>query len=153
MHVAARWWGSIMVAGCLCGHLLASAQDVYTWTDEKGRKHFADKVSTPENRQDKPVTVPPPNVAKRFVPVPAEGSGDANPTPPAVPPAPANKTRLPDPKKKARYSQEECEALKKAYAASEACFADCSTPTRTFRGSGRNNSNCGHCTQMTMPRC
>ena len=51
MNVAARWWGWIMVVGCLCGHLLASAQDVYTWTDEKGRKHFADKVSTPENRQ------------------------------------------------------------------------------------------------------
>jgi hypothetical protein len=56
--------------------------------------------------------------------------------------------------KKAKFSKDECEALKKAYDASVACYAECSTPVQQRFGSGgRNNAKCGHCTQMSMPRC
>lgn len=156
---AAGWWRYALVGGLLCGHLWATAQEVYTWTDEKGKKHFADKASTPEDRRNKPVDIPPPNVAKRFVPTPQQApqaSGDI-PPPPVAQPSPAPKPKLPDPKKKGKFSRDECEALKKAYEDSAACFAECSTPTHSnqngYPSGGRNNAKCGHCTQMNMPRC
>jgi hypothetical protein len=143
-----------MVAGLLCSHLWASAQDVYTWTDEKGRKHFADKVSTPENRRDKPVNIPPPNVAKRFAPSQpngATGTGDASPGLTGAMPVVSADPKPPEKKKpKVMFTNEECDARKAAYAASEACFVECATPTVH---QSKNNANCGHCTQMSMPRC
>lgn len=155
MGNAARWWRWVMVGGLLCSHLLAGAQDVYTWTDEKGRKHFADKVSTPENRRDTPVDIPPPNVAKRFVPAQPlagqAGTGDATPGLPGAIPAVSTDPKPAEKKKpKAMFTNEECEAKRAAYAASEACFGECATPTIY---QSKNNAKCGHCTQMTMPRC
>ena len=145
-----RWpWAGLL----LCSHLLAMAQ-VYTWTDEKGRKHFGDQVSTPESHRGKPVNIPTPNIAQRFEPAPSlvapsESATTADGTAPVA-------SSFPDPKAKSKTptgvaaSQEACKAQKQAYQASAACFAACSRPVA---GGGRNNARCGHCTPLNSPRC
>lgn len=157
-----RWaWVGLL----LCGHLFAIAQ-VYTWTDDKGRKHFGDEVSTPQNQRGTPVKIPQSNAAKRFEPkaplaassgtdAPADGSA-------SVP------TSATDPKAKTKEltsvaaKQEVCKAERQAYKASVACYAECGisfcsgglVQGGSGPGScGRNNVNCSHCNDLPMPRC
>lgn len=146
-----RWaWIGLL----LCGHLFAIAQ-VYTWTDEKGRKHFGDEVSTPENQRGTPVKIPLTNTAKRFEPdtPPAAPSASDAPTEVAAPMPSA----LTDPKTGApkrpgvAAEQDACKAQNAAYQASRACYAECST--LNVGGRGHNNAQCGHCTPLPKPRC
>ncbi|MGS5086265.1 DUF4124 domain-containing protein [Hydrogenophaga sp. A37] len=147
-NVFRRWaWAGLL----LCNSLIHA--QVYTWTDAQGRKHFGDEVSTPENKRGTPVKIPLPNIAKRFEPntppasnAPADGSAPV-PTPASAPKAETKK--LPG----LAAQQEACKAQKQAYQASEACYAECSTPVQNKWGGGRNNAKCGHCSPMTTPRC
>ena len=150
--------GNWVLAGLLlASHGGASAQ-VYTWTDAQGRKHFSDEASIPGNSREKRVEVPPPNLANRFVPTPLSAATtlppEDTPTKPDATPAAATTpdTNNKNAKKKA-FTREECGALKQAYDASAACFAACSKPVQAYGQRGRNNANCGHCQQLTMPRC
>lgn len=145
-----RWAWAVL----LLGSLLAIAQ-VYTWTDEQGRTHFGDEVTTPANQRETPVHIPAANVAEPFKP-------DTPPSVPSVPDAPAEvaapvpsmvtdpQTGLPQ-RPGVAAEQEACQAQNEAYQASRACFAECSTLNKP--GSGRNNAQCGHCTPLTKPRC
>lgn len=153
MKTVFRRWRWVW-AGLLLFSLLAIAQ-VYTWTDEQGRKHFGDEVTTPGNQRETPVNIPPPNVAEPFKP-------DTPPAAPSAPDAPAEvaapvPAALTDPmagtpkRPGVAAEQEACKAQNEAYEASKACFAECSTLNKP--GSGRNNAQCGHCTPMTKPRC
>lgn len=155
-HGLGSW---VLVALLLGGSGVAGAQ-VYTWTDEQGRKHFTDEAATPGNGRTKRVEVTPPNLANRFVPssstttttLPAEGS----PTKPDVTVAVAPNTGFQSKNaRKKNFTREECASLKQAYDASSECFAACSTPANAngYGQKGRNNANCGHCQQMIMPRC
>ena len=51
-------WAWVWVVALLCFAQISQAQ-VYTWTDENGKRHFGDEVSTPENRRESPVKVLP----------------------------------------------------------------------------------------------
>ncbi len=149
----------VLSALLLGGHGMTGAQ-VYTWTDEKGRKHFTDEASAPENGRSKRVEVAPPNLANRFVPsastvttaLPAEGTATIPVPTAAVVPNTGYQNKN---AKKNNVTREECAAQKQAYDASSSCFASCSTPAtaNSFGQKGRNNANCGHCQQVTMPRC
>ena len=149
-----RTW--VWMGALLCVAQISLAQ-VYTWTDEKGRKHFGDEVSTPENRRESPVKVPPPNIAERFTPAQKPDSASqttAGETGSNAPPTiPAQGARPPS-GMGVKESQARCESQKQAYDSSAACFAACGKTVCT-RGQGcrRNNAACGHCQDMLPPNC
>ncbi len=138
-----------LLAVALLGVQLLAGAQIYTWTDEQGRKHFADEGGTPPQQRTTPVTVSPPNVIERFTPPAGQQSGadEAQQAgqPPVILPAPARAQRAPGLASKA----EACKAEKAAYEASLACFAECGR-----RGVyGTDNSACGHCQQLPIPNC
>lgn len=150
MRIGTRWMKCSLAVVLLGVQLLAGAQ-INTWTDQHGRKHFADEAGTPEHQRTTPVTVPPPNVIERFVPpaqLSPQAAGDegansgATPTAPPVPP---QAQRSPS-----RSSREDaCKAAKAAYEASLACFQGCGR-----RGVyGTDNSACGRCQELPIPDC
>ena len=146
-----RWaWVGLL----LCGHLFAIAQ-VYTWTDEKGRKHFGDEVTTPGNQRGKTVNIPPPNVAERFKPdatLATPSASDAPAEAAAPVPTAGSDPKAGSPKRPGvAAGQEACKAQNEAYQASRACYSECST--LNVGGRGHNNAQCGHCTPLTKPRC
>jgi hypothetical protein len=148
-------WAWVWVVALLCFAQISQAQ-VYTWTDENGKRHFGDEVSTPENRRESPVKVPPPNIAERFTPTlksdsASQTSGEVGSNAPPAIPAQGQRSQS---GAGAKQSQNMCEAQKQAYASSAACFAACGRTICT-RGQGcrRNNSECGHCQAMSPPNC
>ncbi len=155
-----KGWRMLLWCVLVCVHVMSIAQ-VYTWTDKDGRKHFGDPATTPEDKRDLPVHVPPPNVADRFIPNPvnngADVGGDATQGSPPVSIAPSGA-----PKKPAFNDRSGCQAARQAYDASLACYAECGKTScrgglaQGGRGSsscGRNNAACGHCQELPMPRC
>lgn len=153
MRIGTRWMKCSLAVALLGAQLLAGAQ-INTWTDQHGRKHFADEAGTPEHQSTTPVTVPPPNVIERFTPPAGQQSGadEAQQAgqPPVILPAPARPQRAPG----LAAQQEACKAAKAAYEASRACFAECGKRFCSPYGHcGTNNSACGHCTELPMPHC
>lgn len=149
-----RWTWVWMVA-LLCFAQISQAQ-VYTWTDENGKRHFGDEVSTPGNRRESPVKVPPANVAERFTANPKSDSapqttGEAGSNAPQSIPTQGLK---PPGGLGVKESQARCKAQKQAYASSVACFAACGrTVCVDHRECRRNNAACGHCQDTPRPNC
>lgn len=154
MRIGTRWMKCSAAVALMCVQLLAGAQ-IYTWTDEQGRKHFADEVGTPEHQRTTPVKVSPPNLVERFVPpaqsaqsadgdAAAQGAGSG--ATPTAPPAPSQGQRSPS---RSSSREQACKAAKAAYEASLACFQGCGR--RVVYGT--DNSACGECQQLPMPDC
>lgn len=125
----------------------ATQAQIYQWVDEQGRTHFDDNRPGSDQEKVDEVKVRKPNLMNRFV----------APPPPAEKPAPkpvVNKTPpvsvLP-PKEPVGLaaSQAACAKQKQAYEASKACYAACGKPV----WGGRNNAECGHCTDLPDPHC
>ncbi len=155
MRVVACWV-------CLVGLTGSAVAQVYTWTDADGKKHFGDAATRPRDKTSPEIKVPPANVADRFAPRTAsppvaapDPKSEAPPPSPPVAPAPAR----PAPKiSSVERDQDTCRAQWEAYDAGAACYAECGKNIACpnpgfFLTCGRNNAECGHCSDAPMPRC
>jgi hypothetical protein len=144
----------VWVSALLCFAQISLAQ-VFTWTDENGKRHFGDEVSTPGNRRESPVKVPPANVAERFTANPKPDSapqtaGEAGSNAPPIIPAQGQKSQS---GMGVKQSQAACEAKKQAHASSVACYASCGRTICPHRRCRINNAECGHCQDLPPPNC
>ena len=129
----------------------AFAADVYKWVDEKGRVQYGESVPAkykksavkidPEEAQPKPTEAQRQEAAARAVKDKAEAAAlptrkETTDKPPrAVAAAPDNKTA-------------QCEAEKKKYRESEACFRPYRTPSGAIVPEAFQ-----HCTEVKEPTC
>ena len=143
--------GLMLLVGC---H--AAQAEVYRWVDDQGRVHFEDRKPVKEPSKGlEEVKVRRGNVLD---PVRIR---QAEPAPtPEVQTQPVVLT-LPGPAKKdigVAATQAACAAKKQAYETAKACFDACGRTVGTTNWMGgvstaRNNSDCGHCTDVAMPNC
>lgn len=150
-HMVGKGW---LLAGlyALSG---ASLAQVYTWTDADGKKHFGDAAVRPKNNVSPEVKVPPPNIANRFEAQKApEGQSETTipaEVPPETPPAAPQPTKPSRRPPSTQRSQDSCKAKWDAFESASACYAECG---KSLAPDGaRNNAECGHCTDVPMPRC
>ncbi|WP_353396082.1 DUF4124 domain-containing protein [Hydrogenophaga sp. 5NK40-0174] len=131
---------------------------MYRWKDANGRVHFSDKRPEQPGLTVQEIEPRSTNSLQPFVSRPSSmpvdvrrnSSAEVKPAP-EQPPEEVRRRPL-----SVEASQESCEAQKRAYEASAACYAECGRSTfsgRTGFQNGRNNSQCGHCTDATMPDC
>jgi len=150
---------------CLAGTFGAASAQIYTWTDADGKKHFGDAAMRPKDKAISEVKIPPANVSERFearkeseLPHVPEPQSEAVPPAPTVPYGAS--TPLPMPRKisSVERDQDTCRAQWEAYDAGAACYAECGKNIACpspgfFLTCGRNNAECGHCSDAPMPRC
>ena len=131
------------------GH--AAQAEVYRWVDANGRTHLDDRRPAKDIPSGvEAVKLRRGNMVDRFQIRPVESA-----------PMPDVQTQpivltLPGPVKKATgvvASQAACAAKVQAFEAARACFDACGFANDGRYGSTRNNSNCGHCTDVPMPNC
>lgn len=143
------WWRWLPVLLLMC--FMSAHAEVYRWVDDHGRVHFDDRppdkmpkkgveeVKVRRGNVVDPVKIIPPSIEPAVEP-PSEPDSAAAPAPPQG-------------KGGVVASQADCAAKKKAYEASTACYDACAPMTCTPKGCFRNLSECGHCTNLLMPRC
>ncbi|QCB46297.1 DUF4124 domain-containing protein [Hydrogenophaga sp. PAMC20947] len=143
---AFRWLFLTFAFALVLGGGGNALSEVYRWKDSNGTVHFSDQPVSTDPQVVKEVVVPGPNLVGTF---------KASPPPPeAEPTAPDTGGVIYLPAKKpgiTATSQDSCQAMAAAFAASRACFNACGRDNRF--GNGRNNTACGHCTDLPMPRC
>ena len=129
----------------------AAQAEVYRWVDAQGRTHFEDRKPVKET----PHGIEEVKVRRGNIVDPVQ-IRQAEPAPvPEIQTQPIVLT-LPGPVKKdtgVAASQASCAAMKQAFEAAKACFDACGQTVHRWHGSVRNNSNCGHCTDVPMPHC
>lgn len=134
----------------------AAQAEVYRWVDAQGRVHFEDRKPVNES----PLGVEEVKVRRGNVLDPVR-IRQAEPAPaPEVQTQPVVLT-LPGPAKKdigVAATQAACAAKKQAYETAKACFDACGRTVGAINWMGgistaRNNSDCGHCTDLPMPNC
>lgn len=150
---------SLLVIACLTVFSLNAAAVTYTWVDEKGARHYSDKV--PAKYRDKATVMggkkanvmqstKVPRRSQRYKP-PATRSAKK-----------ATQSRYVKREKTpnitpSQYSKMSCNQQWRAFGMSEQCFSECAGPRDTHKNRQglreRSFANCGHCTDLKSPSC
>jgi len=143
-----------------------AAATMYTWVDDKGVRHYSDKVPTKYKDQATPMgsqktnvmkSTKVPKVSHRYKkPKPAKTQAKSK-----TPRGNKRKQRTPN-ISQSQYAKMNCKQQWSAYKQSEQCYNKCAgsvdRTTYVSRGSvweerSRDMSGCGHCVDLKKPDC
>lgn len=128
-----------------CFIQLSAAAEIYSWVDERGKKHYGDRVPEKYRDQGNNVSVSPTNTFDGPAATPAPTAVYApSPWDSRPKPKPASKTASRQPTATAGS----CKEQMLEYRRSQVCFARCQMQNGRI-----NAAKCSGCKNMTKPRC